>query len=820
MTTSPPADGDQRSDFSLLEEVFERAVPLTAEQRAALLDEALSGRADLRAEVETLLATHDTLPPVESDLPRPALGIGSRVGPYQLVEQIGEGGMGEVYRAERVEGGFAQQVAVKVTRTILGRIDLARRFWLERQILASLAHPNIVSIVDGGATADGQAYFVMEYVAGKPITHYCRDRKLPLPQRLELIRTVCGAVQYAHQRGIVHRDLKPANILVQDDGVPKVLDFGVAKLLHAAPEEGATRTSLLPGPLTPNYASPEQLRGVAATTASDVYALGVLLYELVTGVRPYHTDGQPLDRVVEIVLHEEPPRPSATASTDLPYPATLFRGDIDAIVAKAMHKDSGERYDSAGQLAADLTRALNREPVLARPASAAYVLRRMAVRHKTAFAIAFIALIAVVAASAAALLQQQVARREQARAELLFRDGRQLANALIFKVHDAVAKLPGSTAIRKTIIQDAVEYLERLEAQSGGDPAIRLELAAAFSQIAGILGDPQKANLGDQEGAVRQYERARSIAVGLMSPSAPFEPMEVYVRATHRLSTLYGLSGDRDAAVAAARDAFDHASRYAAQHPNDGRGPKLVAESDFYLAWSLPDAESVEVWQRATAYYDGELVKNPESAELRRNAALMRKYLSSTLAVLGRHQEAEPHFRRALELDELRLRAAPDDRQTRLDAAISNGQMGEFLERSGQLPVAADYFARSVQLRRDAANADPKDVMARARLAYGLMTLSRIRRKLGALEDARDPLHEAVEIQQGLVRVQNDLSSRLQLADFWSEVGELDEAESKRSTACDAYRQSSRLFTEATASLSDAQKGRLQAIEAKVAACK
>ncbi|HEX4916118.1 MAG TPA: tetratricopeptide repeat protein, partial [Vicinamibacterales bacterium] len=442
------------------------------------------------------------------------------------------------------------------------------------------------------------------------------------------------------------------------------------------------------------------------------------------------------------------------------------------------------------------------------------------VRHKAAFAVAFIALIAVIAASAVALLQQQVARREQARAELLFRDGRQLANALIFKVHDAVAKLPGSTEIRKTIVQDAVEYLERLEAQSGGDAAIRLELAAAFSQIAGILGDPQKANLGDQEGAVRQYERARSIARGLMSPAAPFEVMEVYVRASHRLATISGLRGDRDAAVAAARDALDHASRYATEHPSDGRGPKLVAESDFYLAWSLPDPESLQVWQRAMAYYDGELVKNPESVELRRNAALMRKYLSSTLADLGRHQEAEPHFRRALELDELRLGAAPNDRQTRLDAAISNGQMGEFLERSGQLQAAAEFFDRSVQLRREAADADPKDVMARARLAYGLMTLSRVRRKLGALGDARAPLHEAVEIQQGLVKVQNDLSSRLQLAEFWSEVGELDEAESKPSTACEAYRQSRRLFADARSSLSDLQKGRLQAIESKVAACK
>ena len=807
------------TDFARIEDLFARAAPLAGAEREALLNEAFAGRADLRAEVDALLAAHDAMPPVEADSPRAHLGIGSRVGPYQLVEKLGEGGMGEVYRAQRIEGGFEQQAAVKVTRATLSRVDLARRFWLERQILASLAHPNIVGMLDGGATAEGQAYFVMEYVPGRPITHHCRDASLPLAKRLELVRTVCGAVQYAHQRGIVHRDLKPGNILVQADGMPKVLDFGVAKLLHASDGESATRTSLLPGPLTPNYASPEQLRGLPATTASDVYALGVLLYEVTTGRRPYTTEGLTLDRVIEVVLHQEPPRPSAAALPDLPYASSVLRGDIDAIVAKAMHKEPNERYDSAGQLASDLSRALNREPVMARPLSAAYVLRRMAARNKTAVAVGALALTAVIAASATAFWQRQVARREQARAELLFRDGRQLANALIFKVNDAVAKLPGSTEVRRTIVNDAVAYLERLEAQSGGDAAMRIELAAAFVRIASILGNPQEANLGDRDGAVRQYERAKALAAALATPDAPFEVVQVLAQAGQRLSTIYGLKGDQPAAVASAREALDHATRYEQAHPGDARAAKLVAESNFYLAVSLPDPESVAIWEQALAYYEGRLASEPGSNEHRRNSALMSKYLAGTLVTLGRREEAEPHLVRALELDEQRLAAAPGDRQTRLDAAISYGQMGEFLQLSGKLSAATGPLTRGVALRRQAAEADPKDQMARGRLAYGLMTLGVLHRKLGQIADGRALLREAVAVQESVAGVTGDASSRLQLANMWFEVGELEDAARQAPAACEAYRHAQRMFAAAKPPLTEFNQKRSVTAGSKAAGC-
>ena len=293
-----------------------------------------SGRPRLQAEIEALLASHDRLGTFldvpesveddEGDSPD-RLRVGSLVGPYRLIEQIGEGGMGNVYLAERDDGLFDHRVAIKVTRTSVRDGDTARRFRAERQILASLQHPNIVTLLDGGATPIGEAYLVMEHVAGIPITRHCREGRLTLEQRLQLIRQVAGAVQFAHQRGIVHRDLKPGNILVTPDGVPKVLDFGVAKLLESSAVVDSAVTRTFPGPLTPNYASPEQLRGLPVTTACDVYALGVLTYEVVTGVRPYDTTGRTLDEVLNLVLETEPSRPSVASVPDLdirrPMPA-------------------------------------------------------------------------------------------------------------------------------------------------------------------------------------------------------------------------------------------------------------------------------------------------------------------------------------------------------------------------------------------------------------------------------------------------------------------------------------------------------------------
>jgi len=337
-------------------------------------------------------------------------------------------------------------------------------------------------------------------------------------------------------------------------------------------------------------------------------------------------------------------------------------------------------------------------------------------------------------------------------------------------------------------------------------------------QIGGILGDPQRPNLGDREGAVRQFERAKALAVSLLTPSASYEVVEVLVRAGNQLTSLYSAKGDAAAAVASAREAVEYAARYVRDHPDDARGPKLRAASNFYLAWSLPDVESVAVWEEALAYYEGELAKAP-TAENRRNAALMAKYLASTLTDLGQGAKAEAHFVRALALDEQRLAAAPDDRQTMLDAAISYGQMGEFLQKSGQTHAAAERYARGVALRRRSVEADPKDVMAQGRLAWGLMRLGEAQRTLGATIEARTLFREAITVQEGVATVTGDLPAQLQLADLWFELAVLESGEGQSPVACEAYREVQRILGTAKAPLSEYNSGLLKTAQTKVAGC-
>ena len=389
-----------RTFWTEVEAIFEAVADLDSASRAALLDMRCSNRSDLRAEIELLLASdaraEGFIEPwimreteALSDL---APGVGSVVGSFRLVDAIGAGGMGTVYRAERDDGEFAQEVAVKIIATPVSHADAARRFRAERQILASLRHPHIVSLMDGGVTLDGHAYLVMEYVDGVPIATYCADRALPLADRLQLFGAVCSAVHHAHRHSVVHRDLKPANILVTAEGVPKVLDFGVAKLLDASAPAGATVTSVGPGPLTPNYASPEQLRGLPVTTSSDVYALGVLLYELVAGARPYETEGKPLDEVMRLVVETEPARPSASGRANRHRHMASVTIRREPCGATSTRLFCG-RWPSSPKPATVRPRNWRRMwdgflrgvPVVAREPSLGYVMRKLAVRHKVAF---------------------------------------------------------------------------------------------------------------------------------------------------------------------------------------------------------------------------------------------------------------------------------------------------------------------------------------------------------------------------------------------------------------------------------------------------
>jgi serine/threonine protein kinase len=526
--------------------VLSAALEVAPAERTSYLDEACAGDSTLRVEIENLLVYEDD--PGTALLEGPAIAltpqgesecaerVRRRVGPYEIIEQIGAGGMGEVYRAIRADDQYCKEVAIKLVRTGLDSEFVIQRFRGERQLLAGLDHPNIARLLDGGTTEDGIPYFAMELIAGQPLHPYCDDRRLATAERLKIFLQICSAVQYAHQHLIVHRDLKPSNVLVTADGTPKLLDFGIAKIIGAAGDsQTAEATSSLFRLLTPAYASPEQVKCEPVTTASDVYSLGVVLYECLTGHRPYHADTDAPHEMARLICEFLPERPSAviwrreerglTEGAPDPTPDSVsqvrdgtpdklsrrLRGDLDNIVLTALRKEPERRYASVEQLAGDIRRHLDHLPVSATRDSLRYRATKFIARHKSGVAAATAMLLLVMAGSIATLYEAHRARQNELRAERRFNDVRKLANSLLFEVHDSIKNLPGSTPARKLIVDRALEYLDRLSKESAGDPSLERELAEAYERVGLVQGQYLQNSLGDTRGALASYQKAFAI---------------------------------------------------------------------------------------------------------------------------------------------------------------------------------------------------------------------------------------------------------------------------------------------------------------------
>ncbi len=538
-------------------------------QMSSCLDNVCAGDADLRREVESLLALKDD--PDLALLESAAVSlvtdgaaathsswIGRRVGPYEIVEEIGSGGMGEVYRAVRADDAFRKEVAVKLVRIDSNSEFVVTRFKSERQVLATLEHPNIARLLDGGSTEEGIPYFAMELVEGEPLHEYCDSHKLDTTARLRLFLEICSAVQYAHQRLIVHRDLKPGNILVTADGTPKLLDFGIAKILDAAPVSGESTTTVFRF-LTPEYASPEQVRGEAVTTASDVYSLGLLLYEMLTGHRPYRAARDAPHEMARAICETAPEKPSTIVLRAEPRPKSRsgpeitpaavsavrddtpeklsrrLRGDLDNIVLNALRKEPERRYASVEQMATDICRHLGHLPVSATRDTLRYRVSKFIARNRTGVAAAAFIAVAVLSGTAISLYEAYRARQNELRAERRFNDVRALAHSLLFDIHDAIRNLPGSTPARKLIVERALEYLDSLDAETGADPSLQRELATAYERVGEVQGEYLHTSLGDTESALRSFEKALALRQGLAaSGSAGWEDRLALAR-SHRL---------------------------------------------------------------------------------------------------------------------------------------------------------------------------------------------------------------------------------------------------------------------------------------------
>jgi serine/threonine protein kinase len=452
--------------------------------------------------------------------------IGRVLGPYRLEKLLGRGGMGAVYLASRASDDIRLRAAVKIISARFTSDWLRQRFLLERQVLASLRHNNIARLIDGGFTQEGEPYLVMEYVEGRRLDQFCEEEKCGVASVVRLFLQLCDAVGYTHRNLVVHRDLKPGNVLVDSQGTVKLLDFGAAKLLDTrAPDGAATRLGMRA--FTPDYASPEQMFGQTVTAASDVYSLGVILYQLLTGHLPFDFHNKSSADLLRTVYDTDPMSPSDAVTRvvdganldagDRRLRVAEIRGDLDAIVLKALRPDPEDRYRNVEDLSADLRAYLEHRPVSAREGSFRYRATKFVRRHTVGVAAGLVLCVVAAAGATGTILQARVAAEEEANAREGFESVRKLSKLLLLDFYDQVKGLPGSIDVQKELVTQALTYLDKLSTEAAGDRVLTLELIEAYTKLGNVQGNPYEQNLGDSQGALASFNKALPMADELLA---------------------------------------------------------------------------------------------------------------------------------------------------------------------------------------------------------------------------------------------------------------------------------------------------------------
>src|SRR5271163_1358159 len=755
------------------------ALELRRELRPGYIAKATGDDSELRGELESLIAAHDAASDDFLNTPAAATGafaeapgpdpwVGKHIGPYQLIEEIGSGGMGEVYRAIRVDDEYQKQVAIKLIRIGQDSAFVVQRFRNERQILASFEHPNIARLLDGGTTAEGLPYFAMEFIEGEPIDVYCDRTRLDISARLRLFLQVCGAVQYAHQRLIIHRDLKPNNILVGADGVPKLLDFGIAKILErGAGSESTAHTKTNFTMLTPAYASPEQATGQPITTSSDVYSLGVILYELLTGRKPRFASAAPT---------EEPRRPSAavrrleagrgmTGSDNTISAATLsgsregapsklarrLRGDLDNIVLMALRADPQRRYESVEQLAEDLRRHLSSRPVIARKDTLRYRAGKFLVRYAAGVAATAAIVIALLAALLVTARETQIAQGERQREEHRFNEVRKLAHSLIFEINDAVQNVAGSSAARHLILKTGLQYLDSLSLEAAGDPTLQRELAAAYERLGDVQGRALEANEGNYSGAAASYLHAMALRESIVHA----QPGNTDVRAEliviyGKLSDLMWSSGRPDDSIAYSQDTVGNSQLLAITDPKRRIYQLLLASSlldNGFKRFKIQgdSMRALENMRRAIASLQLLRETYPNDLQIGRTLSLAYSRAAEVLSSDPKgYAEALTMEKNARTIIRSLAASSPDNADFIHLAAFADHNMADVLIKMQAFDDAESYELAALQGFKTLAAADPKIAEYRFDKALSLASLSKIAQQRGRTAAAIADLQEAL----------------------------------------------------------------------------
>lgn len=813
-----------------IKSILEQAIEVAPPERALYLDEVCGNDRELRREVEALLDFDNTRAnaleqPAFSILDENGFGknaknlIGKQIGNYKVVDELGIGGMGAVFLAERADGAFNQKVALKIVKRGMDTDAVLRRFLNERQILAALEHPNIAHLIDGGTTEDGLPYFVMEYVEGEAITNYAALKNLNLEERLKLFREVCAAVSFAHTNLVIHRDLKPSNILVTKDGTPKLLDFGIAKLLKSENTIGETATRSFI--FTPEYASPEQMRGEKLTTATDVYSLGVILYELLTGTRPYKTSSRNISDIIRAVCETLPERPSSVVSNQptaignktnpnseqqttnneqqtkpkskIQNPK-LLKGDLDNIILKALRKEPERRYSSVEQFSEDIRRHLDGLPVTASKDTWNYRASKFIQRNRYGVVAAGLVLITLLVGLGATLYQADVARRERAKAERRFADVRQLTTSFLFEFHDAIESLSGSTPARKLVVSRAIEYLDKLAAESAGDVALQRELATAYSKIGLVQGNSYHSNLGDNEGAMKSYRRSLEIRQRLVDADPGNRELQHELADSHEgVGDMLYTINDLNGALESYEKAVAILEKIVADEPNNlefryslagvlGKRGDVSGMEGFPNLGDAPRA--LDSYRRGVAIYEKLIETQPENEKYKSGYAIMLYYYGMMQTTTGDAKNAITNGQKSISILESLIAANPGNAKYETYLMSALVFMRYPLLDEGRTTEAIQNARRVVQTMEKLVAADPKSAYLKRSLSVSYNSLGRCLLQAGdakgAIENHRRSLAMVEELSAaGLSSEQTsrDISITKQyLAEAQLETGEYDQA--------------------------------------------
>jgi non-specific serine/threonine protein kinase/serine/threonine-protein kinase len=774
--------------YKRVKQIFQSALEVEPQGRASFIDGACAGDQGLRAEVESLLSHHDEagsfieLSAFEVaaraiERQEDELAPGRMIGPYRIVSEIARGGMGTVYLATRADDQYKKQVAIKLIKRGMDTEFIVRRFLSERQILANLDHENIARLLDGGTTTDGLPYFVMEYIEGRPIDRYANERKLSTVERLKLFRQVCSTISYAHQNLVIHRDIKPSNVLITESGAVKLLDFGIAKLLGPDPAaQTIEATDVAVRMMTPEYASPEQVRGEPMTTASDVYSLGVVLYELLTGHRPYLIKNRLPHEIVQIVCHIEPERPSASvsrpASGGAPSAIETARlrrrlsGDLDNIVMMALRKEPGRRYSSVEQLADDIRRHVEGLPVIARKDTFSYRAGKFISRNRAAVAVAAIIVLTLVGGIVATAWQASVARGQRAKAERRFNDVRKLASSVLFNYHDQIKNLSGATPVREMLVKDGLAYLDSLAAEADDNPSLQFELAAAYMRVGDIQGGEQTLNLGDTAGALESYKKAVAIMESLVTRGHKKLPIIIkedadtrwdLATAHYRVGVVLESKGDTAGALDHQRKTHELFQMLLGEDPESNEGRKELAISYGRLA-SLQDAAgdndaAKENFALGIELFESLMAQDPENLELRREASLINNNFGRALARNSDPAGAIIYYQKALAIEEATAAKRGVDAQSQSDLAYMYNNIGNAMARLGDFKNGLEYLRKGLAAREAVVASDPKSANARHRLAVSTYQLGGAMVRSGDLAAGIENHRKAVTILEALHQV-------------------------------------------------------------------